>query len=466
MARTARQILKELNRTTSIHIRSTADLVDHASRAAAAIDKRRHEKGHEAGRRKPDLQPVARNQCGRSIEVTPWQALHAVARGYALAGQGMARGLAEHWQSLKYCEALHGDRTEAMELTDKGRTPERRYKAMQSQELGVGFGLAVAEHIVKRQYPDHVMSVVDTSTVLRAGWALGGAARSTGSRPRPDYLIEAWKPGEPSIVTFVVCKGNHQKPSRRTSRSRSTTARQLARGSELVEGMQIGPWNTAQCLLLSTELMGQGGVVVNALQSPGEALLPERTPGAPGNADLVIEDKSGIPYPNAIRIPAREGNRARTVDGFQVSEKELAWFGQLLARTGSAGLTAFAGGGPRTAQYLTQRQGRQHYAVPAFAATSSVHDAHITIGGTKFVGTDHVFRMETVRIEAFSGMAEELYDLISDGRVEDYRRAAYKLRAERHGSNAARHWNGPISFHEDGTVMALSILPIRRRRPL
>jgi hypothetical protein len=35
-----------------------------------------------------------------------------------------------------------------------------------------------------------------------------------------------------------------------------------------------------------------------------------------------------------------------------------------------------------------------------------------------------------------------------------------------HGTDAARHWNGPISFHEDGTVMALSILPIREKRPL
>ncbi|WP_371551287.1 hypothetical protein OG266_38060 [Streptomyces sp. NBC_00554] len=466
MARTARQILNELSLQTSIHVRSTADLVEHAGKAATAIDAQRREKGQESGRRKPDLQPVTRTECGRTIELTPWRVLHAVARGYALAGQGMARGLAEHWQSLKYCEAVHGDRAGAVELTVKGRTPERRYKAMQSQELGVGFGLAVAEHIVKRQYPDRVVSVVDTSTVLRAGWALGGSERSKGSRPRPDYLIEAWKPGEPSIVTFVVCKGNHQKPSKRTSRSRSTTARQLARGSELAEGMQIGPWNTVQCLLLSTELMGQGGVVVNALQSPGEALLPERIPGAPRNADLSAEDKSGIPYPNAIRIPAHEGRRARTADGFQVSDEDLAWFGQLLARTGSAGLTAFAGGGPRTAQYLTKGQGRQHYDVPAFAATSSVHDAHIMIGGTKFVGTDHVFRMETVRIEAFSGMAEDLYDLISNGRIEEYRHAAYKLRSDWNGTNAARHWNGPISVHEDGTVMALSVLPIRRRRPL
>ncbi|MEU4209171.1 hypothetical protein AB0F13_04035 [Streptomyces sp. NPDC026206] len=466
MARTARQILRELNVSTTIHVRSTADLVEHTGKAAAAIDKQRREKGQEAGRRKSDLQPVVRAECGRTIELTPWQVLHAVARGYVLAGQGMGRGLAEHWQSLKYCEAVHGDRAGAMELTDKGRTAERRYKAMQSQELGVGFGLAAAEHIMKRQYPDHVVSVVDTSTVLRAGWALGGSERSKGSRPRPDYLIEAWKPGEPSIVTFVVCRGNHQKPSKRTRRSRSTTVRQLARGSELAEGMQIGPWNTAQCLLLSTELMGQGGVVVNVLQSPGEALLPERIPGAPRNADLEAEERSGIPYPNAIHIPACEGKRARTVDGFQVSEEDLAWFGQLLARTGSAGLTAFAGGGPRTAQYLTKGQGRQHYDVPTFAATSSFHDAHIVIGGTKFVGTDHVFRMETVRIEAFSGMVEELYDLISQGRVEDYRRAAHKLRSHWHGADAARRWNGPISFHEDGTVMALSILPIRRKRPL
>ncbi|MFD7281826.1 hypothetical protein ACFV80_33560 [Streptomyces sp. NPDC059862] len=131
MARTARQILKELNFTTTVHVRSTADLVEQADKAAVAIDKQRREKGQEAGRRKPDLQPVARAECGRTIELTPWQVLHAMARGYVLAGQGMARGLAEHWQSLKYCEAVHGDRAGALELTDKGRTAERRYKAMQ-----------------------------------------------------------------------------------------------------------------------------------------------------------------------------------------------------------------------------------------------------------------------------------------------------------------------------------------------
>ncbi|MFF6976281.1 hypothetical protein ACFZAV_00765 [Streptomyces sp. NPDC008343] len=466
MARTAPQILNALADDQSVHVLSTAELAAQVDSAAAAIDKRRREKGQEALRRKPELRTVTQAECARSIDLTPWQVLHALARGYMLASQGMGRGLAEHWLSLKYCEALDGNRAGSMDLTEKGRGSERWYKAMQARELAVGFGLAAAEHIVQQRYPDHIVSVVDTSTVLRAGWALGGSQRDKGSRPRPDYLIEAWKPGEPSKVTFVACRGNHQKPSKRTSRTGSTTIRQLVKGSELTEGMQIGPWNTVPCLMLSTELMGQGGVVVNALQSPGEALLPLRVPGAKGNADVEIRDKPGIPYPNAIHIPARGSRRARTVDGFQVPENDLGWFGQLLARTAAASLMAFAGGGPTTARYLTARQGQKHYAAPTFAATSSYHDADIEVGDEQFVGTDHVFRMESVRIEAFSGMVPELYELIRKGRVEEYRKSAYELRSKMNNTDAAGKWGGPISFHGDGTVMALSILPIRKRTAL
>lgn len=75
--------------------------------------------------------------------------------------------------------------------------------------------------------------------------------------------------------------------------------------------------------------------------------------------------------------------------------------------------------------------------------------------------------METVRIEAFSGMDSRLYELIRKGRVEEYRKAAYELRSTRHETReAGQRWNGPISFRDDGAVMALSILPIRKRRPL
>jgi hypothetical protein len=149
-----------------------------------------------------------------------------------------------------------------------------------------------------------------------------------------------------------------------------------------------------------------------------------------------------------------------------VGEDDLVWFGQLLARTAAAGLTAFSGGGKHAVRYLTDRQGREHYNVPAFAATSSIDDADIEVGDTKYVGTDNVFRMGAARIEAFSGMDSGLYELIKDGSVEEYRQAAYELRSKRRDPLAAVKWNAPISFQGDGTVMALSILPIRKRRTL
>jgi hypothetical protein len=459
MARTARQILDSLNHSTSVQIRSTSELVGQVKSAALAIDKKRRKNGQPPARRKPELLPITRAECDRSIDLTPWQVLHALARGYALAGQGIGRGLAEHWLSLKFCEALYGNRAGSMDLTDKGRTAESWYKSMQARELAVGFGLTVAEHIVQQRYPDHIISAVDTNTVLRAGWQ---NVRNKTSRPRPDYLIEAWKPGEQSKVTLVACRANHQKPSKRVGRTR-TSIQQLVKAAELTEGMQIGPWNTVPCLMLSTDLMGQGGIVVNVVESPGEALLPLRPIGAPGNANVEIRDRSGIPYPNAIRLPAREGRRARSVDGFQVGEDDLSWFGQILARTGAAGLTAFSGGGQSTARLLTARQGRKHYEQPAFAATSSVDDAEIKVGGTKFVGTDHVFRMGTVRIEAFSGMPDNLYKVIKNGHVEEFRQLAHELRSTWRRDREAGGWNGPISFHSDGTVMALSILPVRTK---
>ncbi|MGW7336638.1 hypothetical protein [Streptomyces sp. NPDC054808] len=121
MARTARQILNALSRSTTVHVHSTTELAAHVDSAAAAIDKKRREKGQEAARRKPDLRPVAPTEHGRAINLTPWQVLQAVARGYVLAGQGIGRGLAEHWISLKFCEALHGNRAGSMDLTDKAR---------------------------------------------------------------------------------------------------------------------------------------------------------------------------------------------------------------------------------------------------------------------------------------------------------------------------------------------------------
>ncbi|WP_405534760.1 hypothetical protein OG787_08410 [Streptomyces sp. NBC_00075] len=62
------------------------------------------------------------------------------------------------------------------------------------------------------------------------------------------------------------------------------------------------------------------------------------------------------------------------------------WFQQVLART-SAGI--------------------------AHAATDSVQDSAYTLLGIPFVGTDHAFRLDGTRVEAFSGVHADLFGQLS-----------------------------------------------------
>ncbi|MGW1564860.1 hypothetical protein ACWCQ1_52020 [Streptomyces sp. NPDC002144] len=85
-----------------------------------------------------------------------------------------------------------------MALSEEGLNPRRHYKTVQSGELGIGFALAVAEQALRKRYPDHLISVVDADIALQAGWALVGkdVKRRDWVKLRPDFLLEAWKPGE------------------------------------------------------------------------------------------------------------------------------------------------------------------------------------------------------------------------------------------------------------------------------
>lgn len=255
---------------------------------------------------------------------------------------------------------------------------------------------------------------------------------------------------------MVTVNGNHQKASKRTAKADRSAFKQLARGSERAEHSHLAEWNTTPCLLMSTELLAPDGITVNALQAPGEGLLPARPTTGRGSADAVLSERN-LAYAGAVKVPA-DGHRERIQDGFFIPRKELGWYGQLLARTGAAGQLAFAGAGTEIAQYLTEKQGHKHYKQQTFAGSSSVRDARHKIGPTVYVGTDQVFRLNRIRVEAFSGIAEELYDLLVKGQVEAYRNRAYELRNTYPTSTTAPLW-GPVSFGDDGTVMALRVLP-------
>ena len=63
-------------------------------------------------------------------------------------------------------------------LTDEGHRIADHYKSLQSSELGIGFALTLAEHMLRSRFPDHSVTIVSADTALRAGWALTSRDRA------------------------------------------------------------------------------------------------------------------------------------------------------------------------------------------------------------------------------------------------------------------------------------------------
>lgn len=450
----AAEILRELAQPSNAAAHSTPRLLGQVEAAAAKDDKEREENDLEPLRRKPDLQPVPARELGAAVQLAPWQVLHSLARAIALSRRGAGRGLAEHWGCLKYTQALTGAPGTFMALSAEGRDTAEYYKKTQSDELAMGFGLALARHVLTRRHPDHSVSIVPSDTVLRAGWALAARdvtkndpRQTIGYRYRPQFFAEVWKPGRPSRVYPIVCKGNHS--------GTSVSHTQLLSAAVHTEGVHIGGWADTPALVFSTELPVEGPMTVHALHAPGNG----GKLAGPGvilrDLDAVLEQDNFFP---GIQ-PSAEGDETLEPEpGIHVRAEHFAWFQHSIARTSAAALAAFAGDAGTIARYLTQRQGRERFTGVAHAALGSVQDAKATLHGIPFVGTDHVLRLNGTRVEAFSGVEADLFGHLAGGRLAQYREEAHDRRADWPADTWDSEWGGPVSVHPDGSVLAIRIL--------
>lgn len=103
------------------------------------------------------------------------------------------------------------------------------------------------------------------------------------------------------------------------------------------------------------------------------------------------------------------------------------------------------------APYVTTRQ-EADASPPAASGTLHTH-----CSCTPFVGTDHVFRLNGTRVEAFSGVRANLFGHLSPGRLEQYRSDVYALRSAWPSDTWDEEWGGPVSIHEDGSVLAMHL---------
>lgn len=311
--------------------------------------------------------------------------------------------------------------------------------------------------MLRSHFPDHSVTIVPADTALRAGRAL--TSRDKGEkvryRYRPHYFAEVWRPGEASRVFLLACKGNHS--------DSATSAEQLASASDHAEAVHIGSWNETPGLLFSTQLPTDGGAMtVHTLQALGIGGLLSPAEGREANLNAPPFQANVMPD---IHPPTEGLVAPEPVRGCHVQAKDYAWFQESLAHTTAAGLIAFTGSGHATARHLTDRQGRRRFTGLEHAASMSIQDAAHTLFGNEYVGTDHVFRLKGPRVEAFSGVDEEVFRLLARGDIEEYRSLVHASRRVRPHLTFDKDWGGPVSVHADGSVLALRLLPGQDEKP-
>lgn len=107
------------------------------------------------------------------------------------------------------------------------------------------------------------------------------------------------------------------------------------------------------------------------------------------------------------------------------------------------------------------------------AAAGSVQDVEHKLLGDKFAGTDHVFRLNGLRVEAFSGVETELFRYLAkpgaNGTSEKAHADITELRSKIHARRNSRprtawdtEWGGPVSIHQDGTALAIRVVHVER----
>ena len=446
----ADEVLNRLTSHASIAVRTGGELVGKVKKAEEGDDRRRMAKSKAPLRRKKDLAPV---KGGPSLGGSPSELLHVLARGIVLDRRGAARGIAEQWGAMKYCQALVLPDGRGMELSREAQDRTAGYyKAMQSRELGTAFALALVETALLERHRGHGVSFVPSGVVLRAGW------KKLMKHYRPDYFAEVWKPGSPSVVYPVSCKGSSGAP-------RSAYG-QLASNSAHVEMVRIGEEETP-CFIVSTTLPRKGPIEVNALEGGGSGGQVVCGSASVEKGEL-LTDRNLFPE---YTVPGRAEVEPERVSGYYVDPAHSSWFGRVLARADAANVASFAGDDAAATRFLSVRQ-REHCFLDREEVTAhdtsvyrsfrvNVQNTALSLGGTSYLGTDHVFRIGSSRIEAFCGVEEDLLTLLREGDVDGYRSTVYERRLSGGDSGLARsssvdgEWEGPVSFRADGTILAV-----------
>ncbi|WP_156096670.1 hypothetical protein [Amycolatopsis jejuensis] len=438
--------MRQLTQRSWVAIQSTDDLARQVRRQAAKRDEQLKKEERALPLRKSSLDPVSRNEHSNGFDITPWELLQTFGRATALSGQNPSRGLSQHWNCLRYLTTLlaAGNR---MTRSYDGKNAKYHRLSVQAQDLGIAFAVAAAQRILRKRHPGYRFEAVDIDLALDAGWTLRGqntAVKGT-ARQRPGYFLVGRRAGQPLLLVVVDGRGSHGRAALQYD--------QLVKSAERVHAIALGATDTpAPSLLMSAAFASEGGIEIRLLDPPGESELAIPGQPLPVLHGPVTEENF---YPD-IATQSQTGEH-RSRPGFHLKPDRYEWFSRVLVRSAAAALLTFVGDRDHADQYLTRRQQLRLGRDRSQHALNAECDVRVTLGGVNLVGTDHIFRFESKRVEVFSAMPARLHTILAAQDTKGYEdqlpavRTAWAQRVER----IQEDWNGIITMDDDGAVMGL-----------
>jgi hypothetical protein len=361
-------------------------------------------------------------------------------------------GIQSHWALMRYLGIFEPSAASpaGFALSSSGVSVVGNQRRVMSEELGIGFSVALAEEWQRGRDPrSGTPRVVDIDVALGEGQiSANGANHSVASvrKQRPDYLLIADRPGAgPGGLRIELLESKGTKTKGHSPNQLIAASRQL-RGIE-VNG--VSPRGLAVSTVIS-----QGSVHFNALQTPTRTRSDRSALVAPASADVpeseepdtVDVDVEELARPIVYEMDRGDSNRSRDLVTAAV---QSSW----------AMLGDFAG----------NEQAFEHWAPSALRRNLArasprrrTRTGREAVAGRPSRGTINTIALPGGQLEMFLGVDAEIDEALSSGDPERILTAQRGFSQRRFGQT---QWNdssdGQDRVHaarDDGAVMLLRAL--------
>jgi hypothetical protein len=402
-----------------------------------------------------------------TISASPFRVLHrlGLATTFEPAGSPFAR-IAQHWGHVRYCGALQA-RGGSLALTANAASAVvHRHKAVQSEQLGVGLGLVVAQHIMESENHGWRFDAIDAESAL-GEHSLGGprpvgVEYQEGTKKRPDYFLLGRKISGPRAFKAVVleCKGTHQKADHSVKQLADACLQVNAvlvggrprRGLMVASGL-TGPRITSYVLDPEDEddlWSGSDEELASLLDAEPVPPSGQLRPASP--EELEAQERALPDYADDNTESEQQQSEDRALP--MVYDLPNAWLMSVLARTEAAALAAYAGNTGAAADYA-----------PARSASSADGDREMG-AATSTLRLTGDLALEGIRLRAplgggravefFRGLESSLYRDLDEGRVSDYFGKMDNIYAP--WADQAASFGDAVSLCPDGSALVMRLV--------